>query len=401
MMNIIHRYVVKEHIAPFFFAFAVIMFILMLRLMLQLMDMLITSGVGISVVGQLFIYNLAWMIALVVPMSVLVATLMAFGRFGASREIIAMKSAGMSMYSVLAPVLLIALILTLVMVWFNNEVLPEANYRARSLQMAISLKNPILSLKNRERQFVSDLPGITLRVDRINYDTEELMGVTVFRQENGEYLTTIVAERGKFALYPTGDKLALELENGEINRIQPDQGRYIRSSFDTFRQIITVDYNLDVSRNAPKNDRTKTSRELRRDVTDSQERLANYQRQIVELPGESAMAVAQRDHLSRLVTAEERNINQSLIEIHKKNSIPFACIIFAMIGSSLGILVRRSGVSIGIGLSIGFFTLYYMFLIGGESAGDRLLINPWLAMWLPNLFFGPIAIALVRYANRK
>ncbi|MFC1485948.1 LptF/LptG family permease [Candidatus Latescibacterota bacterium] len=239
-MNIIHRYIIREHIAPFVFAFAVIMFILILKLMLQLMDILITSGVGIWVVGQLLLYNLAWMVALVVPMSVLVSSLMAFGRLGASREIIALKAAGISMYRVLSPILLLAVLLTLVMVWFNNEVLPVANHRARSLQMAINLKNPMLSLKNREKQFISDLPGITLRIDRINYDTEELSGVTLFRQEDWDYTTTIVAEKGRFELYPTGDRLALVLEQGEIHRIQPEEHRYIRSSFDVFRQLITI-----------------------------------------------------------------------------------------------------------------------------------------------------------------
>ncbi|MFC1511909.1 LptF/LptG family permease [Candidatus Latescibacterota bacterium] len=400
-MNIIHRYIIREHIAPFIFAFAVIMFILILKLMLQLMDMLITSGVGIWVIGQLLLYNLAWMVALVVPMSVLVSSLMAFGRLGASREIIALKAAGISMYRVLSPILLLTVLLTIVMVLFNNEVLPAANHRARSLQMAINIKNPMLSLKNREKQFISDLPGITLRIDRINYDTEELSGVTLFRQEDGDYSTTIVAEQGRFELYPTGDRLALVLEQGEIHRIQPEEHRYIRSSFDVFRQLITINFNLDISRDAPKNDRTKTTTELLSDVQGSRERIANYRSRIASLPSDGAAFMAERNHLERLIEAEEREINKNYIEIYKKDSIPFAAIIFVMIGSALGILVRRSGASIGIGLSIGFFTLYYLFLIAGESAGDRLLINPWLAMWLPNLFFGPVAVALVWYANRR
>jgi len=191
------------------------------------------------------------------------------------------------------------------------------------------------------------------------------------------------------------------LEQGEIHRIQPEENRYIRSSFDVFRQLITIDFNLDISRDAPKNDRTKTKAELLGDVEASRERMADYRGRIAALPGGGAALTAERNHLERLIEAEEREINKNYIEIYKKDSIPFAAIIFVMIGSSLGILVRRSGVSIGIGLSIGFFTLYYMFLIAGESAGDRLIVNPWLAMWLPNLFFGPVALALVWYANRR
>ena len=97
-MNLFHRYIIKEHIAPFVFAFSVIMFVLILKLMLQLMDMLITRGIGIIIMAKLLMYSLAWMVALVVPMSVLISTLMAFGRMGAAGEITAMKAAGISMY---------------------------------------------------------------------------------------------------------------------------------------------------------------------------------------------------------------------------------------------------------------------------------------------------------------
>ncbi len=81
-MNIFHRYVIREHIAPFFFAFSVIMFVLILKLMLELMPQVISAGVSFFVIVKLFVYNLAWMVALVVPMSVLVASVMAFGRMG-------------------------------------------------------------------------------------------------------------------------------------------------------------------------------------------------------------------------------------------------------------------------------------------------------------------------------
>ena len=168
-MNIFHRYVIREHVAPFFFAFSVIMFVLILKLMLQLMDMLITRGVGIIVMSKILVYNLAWMVALVVPMSVLIASLMAFGRMGASGEITAMKAAGISMYRIVSPIFLLSIVLTMIMVWFNNEILPVANHRASSLGMAIRLKKPMLSLKNREGQFINDLPNTTIRVSEIVY----------------------------------------------------------------------------------------------------------------------------------------------------------------------------------------------------------------------------------------
>lgn len=400
-MNIFHRYVIREHVAPFFFAFSVIMFVLILKLMLQLMDMLITRGVGIIVMSKILVYNLAWMVALVVPMSVLIASLMAFGRMGASGEITAMKAAGISMYRIVSPIFLLSIVLTIIMVWFNNEILPVANHRASSLGMAIRLKKPMLSLKNREGQFINDLPNTTIRVSEIDYETGEMKGITLFKQDSNTYKTTIVAERGRFETYPTGDRLALVLANGEIHREQLDQARYIRNTFDEFRQLITVSFALDTSRQQPKNDRTKTSAEMKKDIENCNIRIANYENNISMIPENRPSRDADTQKYQLLIRNEERIINEYLVEIYKKNSIPVAAMVFVLIGSSLGMLVKRSGASIGIGLSIGFFTLYYLFLIGGESAGDRMLLNPWLTMWLPNFVFGALGIALIIYSDRR
>lgn len=400
-MNIFHRYVIKEHIAPFIFAFSVIMFILILKLMLQIMDLLIRNDVSFIVIAKLFIYNLAWMVALVVPMSVLVSSLMAFGRLGASGEITAMKAAGISMYRVVSPIFLLGVVLTIIMIWFNNDILPEANQRARSLHMAISLGKPMLTLKNRDGQFINDLPDITIRVNKINYENSEMNGVTVFRKEKNEYNTIIIAEKGRFETYPKGDRLALILYNGEVHRTNYEQKRYIIDTFREFKQLIKVNFGYDTTQEATKNDRTKTAAELREENESLKRRIAQFEKEISKVPSIVPGREGQIQTFRFSIENDKKEIFKNLIEIHKKNSIPFAAIVFVMIGSSLGILVRRSGASIGIGMSIGFFTLYYLFLIGGESAGDRMLVEPWLAMWLPNFIFGILGIALMIYANRR
>ena len=400
-MNIFHRYTVRDHVAPFVFAFSVIMFVLILKFMLQMMDMITTKGVGIVVVAKLFLYNLPWMIALVVPMSVLIATLMTFGRMGAYGEITAMKAAGVSMYRLISPVVLISILITLIMVWFNNEILPVANYRASNIRNAIMFKSPMLSLKNREGQFISDLPKITIRVKKIDYDTGEMSGVTLFKQDGKDYETTIIAEKGRFEAYQGGGGLALVLLNGEFQRISSDKLRNIRGVFDEFRQFIKVDFNLDISRSTLKHDRTMKTSEMKLDIEESEDKISKYENQIKKISESSSTGDAETKRYQFMIENEKRLINRYLVEIHKKNSIPVAAIIFVLIGASLGILVKRSGASIGIGMSIGFFTLYYLFLIGGESAGDRMILEPWLAMWLPNFVFAVLGIALIIYANRR
>ncbi|MHB9029943.1 MAG: LptF/LptG family permease [Candidatus Latescibacterota bacterium] len=400
-MNIFDRYVIREHVAPFVFAFSVIMFVLILKLMLDFMDLLISKGIPLLVMGQLFVYNLAWMVALVVPMSVLVATVMAFGRMGASGEIIAMKSAGVSMYRVVTPVLFIAALLTAGMVWFNDRVLPEANYRARNLNAAVAFFKPSLSLKNREGQFV-DIASVTIRADSINYATEELYGVTLFRRSGENLVDTIVAKSGQFIAAPDSNRMTLLLNEGQIHHFEasrPEQ--YVRSDFGKFFQNFQVNLGLDTDFKTSRNDRTKTIGMMRNDIVRIRNLNQALEMEVGRLPQNTPGYVDQVNRLRREIQTNRQDIAANLVEIHKKYSIPFASLVFVLLGASLGILVRRSGASIGIGLSIGFFTLYYLGLIGGESAGDRMLVAPWIAMWAPNIILGSLGVYMLVYATRR
>ncbi|MBA7572807.1 hypothetical protein ES708_14593 [subsurface metagenome] len=401
-MNLFHRYIVREHVAPFVFAFTVIMFVLILKLMLQLMDLLITKGVGLLVMSKLLLYNLAWMIALVVPMSVLVATVMAFGRMGASGEIVAMKAAGISMYRLLSPVFLLGLLITFGMIYFNNQILPEANFRAGSLQRAIFINKPMLSLKNREGKFVTDsnIP-FTLRFREMNEFTKEILGVTLFRQEERNTQTIITAESGMFL--PGKESLSIILYNGEIHRKIPGQPeRYVRNSFEQFRYVIkNLNFGLDTSYKSSRGDRNMTSDLMRERIKELGMISASLERTISNINDFKQGREAEIRNYRHHIDTNNREIARFLVEIHKKNSIPFAALVFVLIGASLGILVRRSGASIGIGLSIGFFMLYYLFLIGGESIGDRMMVAPWLAMWLPNIVLGGLGVGLFVYAARR
>ncbi len=401
-MNIFHRYILREHVAPFMFAFFTIMFVLILKLMLELIDMLISKDVEIFIMAKLLAYNLAWMAALVVPMSVLVATVMAFGRMSASGEITAMKAAGISMYRVVSPVLLLSILLTICMVWFNNTVLPEANHRARSLNAAVFLKKPMLSLKNREGQFISDrnLP-FTFKVNEIDKETEEMKGVTLINDRERDFHTIIIAEKGEFL--PGSGRLTLLLTNGEIHQKYSDRTeRYIRSKFEGFTYVIKdLNFGLDTSMESSRTDRTMTSEMMRIRIAKLKEQIDSWDNRKQKLLKQETVNAAQMKSLEEQIKSWKHQIAAYLVEIHKKNSIPVAAIIFVLIGSSLGMLVRRSGASIGIGMSIGFFMLYYMFLIGGESVGDRMLIEPWLAMWLPNIVLGAAGVFLFVHATRR
>ncbi len=102
-----------------------------------------------------------------------------------------------------------------------------------------------------------------------------------------------------------------------------------------------------------------------------------------------------------LIKNYSRNINKYGVEIHKKFSLPFACILFVITGASLGVLTKKGGFAIGTSLSLGFFIVYYIFLIGGEDMADRNIVSPLIGLWTPNLILLIIGLYLTLHTVRE
>ena len=124
-MTTLSRYVLKEHGWPFALGFVLILFILLIDVVLQTMDQVLSKGLTLLAALQLLLFNLAWIVALAVPMAVLIAVLMAFARLAADGEIIAAKACGVSFWLLLRPVVVAAFLLSLLMVLFNDQILPD------------------------------------------------------------------------------------------------------------------------------------------------------------------------------------------------------------------------------------------------------------------------------------
>ena len=145
-MKILNRYILREHIPPFLFAVLIITFLLILETIPKIVDMVIDKDILAMVVLELIFLNLAWMIALSVPMAVLVATLLAFGRLTSDSEILAIKASGINLIRVLIPLLIAAGFLTIGMIEFSDKILPRLNHKARVLQGDIRSMRPTLRL---------------------------------------------------------------------------------------------------------------------------------------------------------------------------------------------------------------------------------------------------------------
>lgn len=423
-------YIIGEHIAPFFLGLIVIVFIFLMNFMIKAVDKILGKGIEMSVILEYIGLNIAWILALAIPMAVLIASLMAYGRLSADNEISTLKAAGVSFGKIIFPGLLLAVGMTIFMIYFNNNVLPEFNHRARMLGTDIYRKRPDLNIE--EGYFTNDIPGYSLLVKKKN--GEILEDVTIYNDESALVQTTVTARRGKITI--KGNRLIFDLEDGEIHELNmANREEYRRVEFEYHRFTIPIEnMTLERSTSRRRGDREMSAQMMRKRVSDLEvkiesayDKIQQYsdnniekifkpvltinknsyapiklwtptKREMEKAIGKSLRRIKRTIQLiaseSTIIKSYGRQQNKFLVEIQKKYSIPFACIVFMLVGAPLGIISKKGGLAVGMSISLGFFLIYWSFLIAGEDLADRGIISPIMAMWSPNILVGALGIYL-------
>ncbi|MCH7496063.1 MAG: LptF/LptG family permease, partial [Candidatus Marinimicrobia bacterium] len=229
-------YIIGELFPPFLLGLVVIVFIFLMNFMIKAVDKILGKGIEAMVILEYVGLNIAWIIALAIPMSVLIASLMAYGRLSDDNEITALKAAGVSFTRIILPGLIFAVAMAGFMVYFNNNVLPDFNHRARMLGSDIYRTRPDLTIE--EGYFTNDIPGYSLLVRKKN--GEILEDVTIYNDENSQTQTTITAQRGRITI--KGNRVVLDLENGEIHELNvTNPEEYRRIEFEYHRFTIPIE----------------------------------------------------------------------------------------------------------------------------------------------------------------
>ncbi len=224
-MKILHRYVLKEHVGPLTFALTALTSILLLQYIGKHFGELVGKGLPTLVIAEFFGLSVPLTIALTLPMAVLVATLYAFSRLAAENEITALKASGVSLVSVLKPVLWAALGVTVLMVGFNDQILPRSNHRLAVLQRDIAQKKPTFGLREQVINEVS--PGkFYLRAGHLDEATNLMREVTIYDMADPTRRRTIYADSGNMGMSKNLTDLELTLYNGNMQDVptaNPDE----------------------------------------------------------------------------------------------------------------------------------------------------------------------------------
>jgi lipopolysaccharide export system permease protein len=217
-VKILHRYVLKEHVGPLTFALTALTSILLLQYIGKHFSELVGKGLPTLVIAEFFALSVPLTVALTLPMAVLVATLYAFSRLAAENEITALKASGVSIVSVLKPVLWAALGITVVMIGFNDQILPRSNHRLAVLQRDIAQKKPTFGLREQVINEVS--PGkFYLRAGHLDESSNMMREVTIYDMGDPTRRRTIYADSGNMGMSKNLSDLMLTLYNGNSQEV--------------------------------------------------------------------------------------------------------------------------------------------------------------------------------------
>ncbi|TLY33306.1 MAG: YjgP/YjgQ family permease [Ignavibacteria bacterium] len=444
-------HILRAHAGPFLFSFVTLMFVFLLQFLMKFADQLVGKGLNSLVIGELITLSLAWMVVLAVPMSVLVSALMAFGSLSAQNEVTAMKAGGMSLYRMIAPVFIASMILTLLLIQFDNNVLPEANHRVKVLMVDIRKVKPTLAIVS--GLFSQDIAGYSILARKTFEHSNDLEGITIYDYTDPGTNVVVTAERGTVTFTPDQRKLIMDLYNGEIHQLGTATLHEYRKMRYARHRIVMNAEGFDFERSNEnafgRGDRELSAQDMQHLVDSLEQANAAALEQVVrneaypfagfgpsgsagrdggwafrELPAprpggppavnppvhEQAVQLALNrahsmanavDNQMMLIKYNRDQINQYTVEIHKKYAIPVACIVFVFIGAPLGIMARRGTFAVAASMSFGFFLLYWASLIGGEKLADRAIIPAWVGMWGANIIIGCLGIYLTLRMGRE
>ena len=438
-MRLLTRYIVKQLFMPFIFSLLIIVFILFTQFLLRAIDRFMGKGLEAGIIFEYLFLNLGWIAALAVPMAVLVAALMSFGQFSEDNEITAMRASGISFTTIIRPAIIMGLIIAGTLILFNAFIMPEMNFKARMLSGDIYRKRPGLNIE--PGYFMDDLPDYSIIIR--DKENETLKDVRIFSKSGRETQTSIHSKTGK--LSTIDDAIILDLFNGEIHELDlRDYGNYRRIEFNKHKITIPAD-DLFLNRRdtTSRSDREMTIGMIidkREDILkrsnivkgrigrafiridqdsivpptyEASEILLNQYRssissdttksgdEIYSIEKNIDIATRQLRNEYNLLRSYDKSNNKYEVELHKKFSLPVACILFIMTGASLGVLFRKGGFTIATSLSFGFFLVYYVLMIGGEDLADRTILTPMVGIWFPNVLLFIIATYLLLHTVRE
>jgi len=361
MKKIINIYILKEMIPNFTTSLIVFTFLVLAGRILKLTEWMVNHGVSPSQVLLITLYTLPYVLFYTLPMATLLASLIAFSRLNEDNEIIALRSSGISLYQIFPPVVIFSIISYLFASFIAIYLFPVGNHSMARLLFEVARSNTSIGIK--QGIFNDSIPNIVLYANHISAHDQTMEGVFIFDERDPGLSNTIIARQGKISSNSKQMSINLHLTDGSIFMVSKD--------LDSSRKLQFNSYDLNI------------------ELSDIMNRFSS------RMKGKKEMSISELRRQLKKTEKGTAKHNKLAIELQRKFSIPFACLLLGLIGLPLGLMRRTKGRSWGVALSIAVFMIYYILLFVSDSLGEIGKINPVLAMWIPNMVLGATTFILI------
>lgn len=359
--SIVDRYIFKELIPPFVMNMAFFIFIFFMQQILEITNMIVNYQVSILAFFLMLIYSMPYFLVFIIPMSVMMSVLLTFLRLSNDNEIVALKASGISIYRLLPPVLVFSLLCACFTGFLSIYGMPWGEHSYKQMALKIVQSNFNLGLK--ERQFNDSFDGVMFYVNKLDLENKSMKDIYIEDQREKGISSTVIAPEGY--LFPGPDKYSfiLRLYRGTVNQVDLKSRSAHSIGFDTY------DLKLDL-KNAVSHSRKRKKKE-------------------------KEMQLSELISLVKTIKTKTPQYYSVLMEIHKKISIPFACIALAILAVPLGVVSLSTRKSAGLGIGLIAFLVYYLLLAAGLVFGEAGMYPPAIGMWMPNIIMGGLGLYLL------
>ena len=389
-MNTLHRYLTRQIVASLLLTVAVFTVVLLLgNVLKEILALLLSGQVRLSTVVEAvgLLIPFVWVYAL--PMGLLTATLLVFGRFSADQELTAARASGISLLSLTTPILLLSLFCCGLSAWFNMDLGPRSRVAYNTL--LIRAETDLAQFQLPEKQFIRDIPGYIIYVDQNHRG--DLRDVMVFvLQGETNVTTTIRAPQGRLVTDVPHKQLTLNLLDAQMVKINSSGSVTIGGSQGWSQYTYQLPSPGNTSYHPPLSDMTFW--QLRDELNDLNQKLS--------LPPdlESTAADTRVGQWNEAEKQRKDLMEPVRVAMHRQIAFSFACFGFTLVGIPLGIRVHRRETNIGVAIALVLVLVYYAFIMLGESLSARPEFAPHLIFWLPNFIFQAVGAVLLWRANR-
>jgi len=453
-MKRLHLYIVKRFIGPLIITLLISLFVLLMQFLWVYLDELVGKGLELNIIVEFLIYTLAMLMPMALPLSMLLASIMTFGDMGENNELLAMKAAGISLFRIMKPVIVLSILLSIGAFYFSNRVIPVSYKKLMALMTSIRQMRPEIVVK--EGVFSNDIDNFSIKVGRRSKEGAMLYDIMIYNHQNDKGNDAVtLADSGTMEItkdkrfmvlnlysgetheevqspnletsgYPTRtDKFykqtiysklqGMELERKDESIFRNQYRALNNKQLKYFSDSISKQVEMSITEQAlvvsyPQPITVSLVAQVRRDATFVPKmRLHKYididsVMQYTNLPVrkqllEAALSSA-RNNMRAIKQADDMNVsnirmlNRFDTEWHKKYTYSIACLIFFFIGAPLGAIIRKGGLGMPLVVSVILFIFYWIMSTTGEKYVREAFSGLWFGVWFSTFVFLPAGVFL-------